>query len=154
MDKNIEQKVRLLAGRVAENCGYELIDINLRGSGRAILRVMIDKEGGITLEDCEIFSRRLGAVLDVEGPMAGSYTLEVSSPGLDRPLSRLKDFERSVGKLARIITLEKINNRNFFLGRIEKVGDNLIRLSLSEDREVIDIPYSAISKARLEIELK
>lgn len=154
MDKNIEHKVRLLAGRVAEDCGYELIDINLRFGGRATIRVVIDKEGGITLDDCETFSRRVGALLDVEDPMAGSYTLEASSPGLDRPLSRLKDFERSVGKLARIITLEKVNNRNFFLGRIEKVKDNLIRLSLTEGREVIDIPYSAISKARLEIELK
>ena len=116
-----------------------------------MLRVTIDKEEGVTLDDCERFSKNFEALLDVENPISGSYTLEVSSPGLDRPLRSLSDFEKNKGKLARIITVEKIQNQNFFIGHIVDIDNGLIKLSVNK-RE-IDIPFEKISKAKLEIEL-
>jgi ribosome maturation factor RimP len=155
MGRNIEQKIHELATQVADECGYELVDIGLFGGGsRTLLRVTLDKEGGINLSNCETFSRRLEALMDVEDPIGGSYTLEVSSPGLDRPLKSLDDFKKNVGKLARIITEEKVNNQNFFLGRIAGVNGTTIRLSVADGREEIILPFDAIAKARLEIELK
>lgn len=155
MDRNVEEKIRALAAQAADECGHELVEVSLLGRGkRTLLRVFIDREGGVTLNDCEVFSRRLEALLDVEDPIAGSYTLEVSSPGLDRPLKNPKDFRRSIGKLVRIVTKENINNRSFFLGRLVGVNGDLLRLSVSEGGEEVLIPFDIISKARLEIELK
>jgi ribosome maturation factor RimP len=155
MDKNVEERIRSLAASVAEDCGYELFDIGLLGVGkRTLLRVFIDKEGGVTLDDCEIFSRRLEALLDVEDPIVGPYTLEVSSPGLDRPLKNLSDFKRNVGRMVRIITKESIDNESFFTGRLEGVDDFSLRLSLAGGKREVVIPLNGVSKARLEIELK
>jgi ribosome maturation factor RimP len=88
----------------------------------------------------------------VEDLFAGPYTLEVSSPGLDRPLKDLRDFEKNRGKLARIVTSDKISNQNFFIGRIDDIGAGYVKIKIDE-RE-IDIPFDKISRARLEIELK
>lgn len=115
------------------------------------MRITIDSEHGITLDDCEYFSKSFGALLDVEDPVRGPYTLEVSSPGLDRPLRSPGDFEKNIGRLARVITIDKIDNQNFFVGRITGIHGTLITLSV-HDRE-IGIPFENISKARLEIEL-
>jgi len=148
----IKNKVSRLAKQVAEEQEVELFDIKLSGRDRLLLRVTIDKEGSVTLDDCERFSRSLEAILDVEDPIPLSYSLEVSSPGLDRPLRELKDFEKNVGKLARIITVEKIEDQNLFIGRISMVNSKSLRL-LVNDRE-IDIPFEKILRARLEVELK
>jgi len=149
--EGIKNRVLKLAKQVSDEQGVELFDIELLGRGKLLLRVMIDKEGGITLDDCERFSRSFEALLDVEDPIPMSYTLEVSSPGLDRPLKELKDFEKNIGKLARIITMEKIENQNIFIGRILKVSSDFLKL-LVHGRE-IDIPFDKISKARLEVEI-
>ncbi len=155
MDMNTEMKVRELAALVAEEQGYELVEAALLGRGkRSLLRVFIEKEGGITLNDCEVFSRRLESLLDVEDPIKGPYTLEVSSPGLDRPLKSLNDFTRSAGKLVRIVTKENILDRSFFVGRLKAVNGDLLRLSIQDSEEEVVIPFGIISKARLEIELK
>ncbi len=156
MDRSVEDKIRTLAGRVADDYGYEIFDITLHSKGRrTFLKVSIDKQGGVALSDCETFSRRLEALLDVEDPIAGPYTLEVSSPGLDRPLKNLRDFERNVGKLVRIVTNENIDNQSFFLGRLDGVNADYIRLLLSEGKKgEISIPLRNIAKARLEVELK
>jgi ribosome maturation factor RimP len=146
------QKVLQLARQVADEEEVELVDVELRGKGKLLLRAVIDKENGITLDDCEKFSRSFGAVLDVEDLFAGPYTLEVSSPGLDRPLKDLRDFEKNRGKLARIVTSDKISNQNFFIGRIEDIGVGYVKIKIDE-RE-IDIPFDKISRARLEMELK
>ena len=146
------QKVLQLARQVADEEEVELVDVELRGKGKLLLRAVIDKENGITLDDCEKFSRSFGAILDVEDLFAGPYTLEVSSPGLDRPLKDLRDFEKNRGKLARIVTSDKISNQNFFIGRIEDIGVGYVKIKIDE-RE-IDIPFDKISRARLEIELK
>jgi len=147
----LKQKVVMLAEQVADEYGVEIFDIELLGRGKVVLRAVIDKEGGVTLDDCERFSRSFGALLDVENPLPRSYTLEVSSPGLDRPLRDMKDFQKNSGKLARVITVEKIENQNFFIGRIKEVAQNLITLSVS-NREIV-IPFDKISKAKLEVEL-
>jgi len=152
MDNDIKQKVLRLAKQVADEQGVEIFDIELLGKGKLLLRVIIDKEGGVTLGDCERLSKSLGTVLDVEELFPGSYTMEISSPGLDRPLKGIKDFEKNIGRLARIITIEKIENQNFFIGRITKINGNFIKF-LVNGRE-IDIPFEKISKAKLEVELK
>ncbi len=148
----IKKRVLKLAEQAAEELGVELFDLELLGKGKLLLRVMIDREEGVTLDDCERFSRSLEALLDVENPIPVSYTLEVSSPGLDRPLRDLKEFEKHIGKLARIITAEKIENQNLFIGRILDVNRDFVKLSF-HGRE-LDIPSDKISKARLEVELK
>jgi ribosome maturation factor RimP len=151
--EDTKNKIAELADSAAGQYGVEIVDIEFAGSSRRpLLKVFIDKEGGVTLEDCEKFSRALSALFDVEDPVRTAYVLEVSSPGLDRPLKSIKDFERSMGKLARIITRERIDNQNIFRGRISGVKGELI--ALSADDRVIEIPFDQISKARLEIELK
>ncbi len=120
--------------------------------GKGLLRVFIDKEGGVTLDDCEQVSREIEAVLDVEDPIPYSYVLEVSSPGLDRPLKLLNDFKKNMGKTARVVTFEPIDRQTFFIGRIVGVTDDEISLLLPKDRKIV-VPYKNISKARLEVEL-
>ena len=152
LDENtMRQKIYRLAEQVAEEQEVELFDIELLGKGKVLLRVFIDKDGGITLNDCERFSKSLGIVLAVENPLPGSYTLEVSSPGLDRPLRNLKDYEKNIGKLARIITSEKIESRNFFIGRISGIHNEVIQLLVGQQE--MSIPFTNISRASLEIEV-
>ncbi len=152
--EDIKGKIAELAGSVAVEQRVEVVDIEFAGSMRKLtVRIFIDKTGGVTLDDCAFFSRAISAVLDVEDPIKSSYVLEVSSPGLDRPLRRFRDFEISVGKLARIITKESIERQNFFVGRITEVRGNIIKLTM-KDNVAIEIPFENVSKARLEIELK
>ena len=155
----VRQKIYELAEQTAEDEGFELVSADMIGSGRkATVRIVIDKEGGVTIGDCERMSRRLEALLDVEDPIKGSYVLEVSSPGLDRPLVNQADFEKNIEKLARVVVTEKIDNQTFFIGRIIDVGEGWIRLKLGkkgakkEESKDIFIPMDKISKARLEIE--
>ncbi|MCL0038466.1 ribosome maturation factor RimP, partial [Thermodesulfovibrionales bacterium] len=133
----------------------ELVNVDMLAMGKkTLLRVVVDKERGVTIGDCERTSRGLEALLDAEDLIKGTYLLEVSSPGLDRPLIKQKDFEKNRGKLARVITTEKIVNQTFLIGRIVDVGEDWIRLRLGkkEKSEDIFIPIDKISKARLEIE--
>ncbi len=162
----IKEKIYELARQVAEDEQIELVDVTILGAGKKMLvRVTIDKESGVAISDCERMSRGLEALLDVEDLIQVAYMLEVSSPGLDRPLTKMRDFERSRGKLARIVTSEKIGNESFFIGRVIDTGDNWIRLRLeeksvkrpskkkvSEEPRDVFIPFEKISKAKLEIE--
>jgi ribosome maturation factor RimP len=147
----MKQKIHQLAQQVAEDQGVELFGIELLGKGKLLLRVYIDRDGGITLDECERFSKSLGIVLDVENQIPGSYTLEVSSPGLNRPLRNLSDYEKYIGKLARIVTREKIEKQNFFIGRITEIHDGIIGLRVGEHD--LRIPFADISRASLEIEI-
>jgi len=145
------EKVKALAEETASRFGVELVDVEMHGRGRAkILKVFIDKPGGIALDDCVKVSRELESLLDVEDPIQGSYTLEVSSPGLDRPLRKREDFIANTGKLARVVTSEYIDNQTFFVGMIIDVGDDSVTLDLGKKNQVI--PFSLIKKSRLEIE--
>lgn len=115
-----------------------------------LLRIFIDKEGGVTLDDCEKVSRDIGAVFDVEDPIPYSYKLEVSSPGLDRPLRNPEDFKKFSGRIARVTTFKHIENQTFFIGEIIEAEDSGIVLLLPKDKKVT-IPYKEISRARLEV---
>lgn len=151
--EDIKNKIKKLAESIAMQHAVELVDIELVGSsGKPLIRIFIDKENGVTLDECGNFSRALSALFDVEDPISTAYILEVSSPGLDRRLKTLRDFQRSIGKLVRIITSVKIEEQNIFVARITEVDVENIILTLED--KVIKIPFDKISKARLEIELK
>lgn len=154
MDTNdLETRIEGVIRPVFEGSGMELSFVELhRTQGRSLLRVFIDREGGVTIDDCEIISREISAVLDVEDPFPGPYTLEVSSPGLDRPLKKPEDFQKFSGEFARIVTLEPIDKQTFFVGKILRAGKTDIVMLLPKEREVT-IPYAIISKARLEVNI-
>lgn len=147
----IREKIAQLAEDVAHDEGVELYDVEILGKGKPIVRIYIDTAQGVTLDECETFSKRLSVLLDVENLIPGPYTLEVSSPGMNRRLRNLKDYEGNTGKLARIITKEKIQNRTFFVGRIRGVRDGAVLLVV--DGIEIAIPYEHISRGNLEVEL-
>ena len=131
-----EQRVHDIAERVAASSGLELVEVELRGSRKSrMLRVFLDKPAGVTHEDCARFSREFGTILDVEDVMpGGSYVLEVSSPGLDRKLSRAADFERFTGSKVKLMTREPVNGNRHFEGRLESFRDGRLTLDLSEAR--------------------
>ena len=148
----VEETALKLARQVADDQSVEVLEVRLSGRGKGtLLRVTIDRSGGVTLDDCERFSKRLGLLLEAEDSLQESYNLEVSSPGLDRPLTALMDFERSKGKLVRIITKDKIDNQNFFLGRIIGITADIIQLDINGEER--NIPFDNISRSRLEIEI-
>ncbi|MDR3748214.1 MAG: ribosome maturation factor RimP [Acidobacteriota bacterium] len=127
------EKVREIAERVAQSSGLEVVDLELLGGGKArMLRIYIDKPAGVTHEDCANFSREAGTIFDVEDAVPGStYTLEVSSPGLDRKLSRPADFERFVGSVMKVMTRDPVNGNRHFEGRLKAFQDSRLRLELS-----------------------
>ncbi|MEW6601908.1 MAG: ribosome maturation factor RimP [Nitrospirota bacterium] len=149
----IREKVMDIIVPVINALDLELDDIELsKMRGKALLRVFIDREGGVTIDDCERASREVEAILDVEDPIPCSYVLEVSSPGLDRPLKGPKDFTRFTGRSARVVTIQPVEKESFFIGKIAATGDSGIELLLPQDRRVT-IEYKNISKARLEVEV-
>jgi ribosome maturation factor RimP len=125
-------KVREIAQRVADSSGLELVDVDLRGGGKArTLRIFIDKPDGVTHEDCSNFSREVGTIFDVEEAVpGGTYTLEVSSPGLDRKLLKASDYERFVGSLVKLSTREPVAGNRHFEGRLKSFGSGRIELEL------------------------
>jgi ribosome maturation factor RimP len=168
-------RVREIAERVASSSGLEVVEIELRGGGKArMLRVFLDKPAaasdpamgvisGVTHEDCAIFSREFGTILDVEDAAPdGSYTLEVSSPGLDRKLSRMSDFERFVGSRVKLTTRQPVNNNKHFEGRLESFHEGRLTLDTSAaskksrkkmgagtGEEKIQIDFANVEKANL-----
>jgi len=126
-------KIREIAERVAQSSGLELVDVELLGGGKArMLRVYIDKPGGVTHEDCSNFSREAGTIFDVEDAVPGSsYTLEVSSPGLERKLTKPDDFERFVGSLVKVTTRDPINGNRHFEGRLKAFQDSRLWIELT-----------------------
>lgn len=150
----IKQRIFDIAKNIAEDEGFELVNVDLIGGRKLLLRITIDKEGGININDCERMSRSIESILDVEDIIKIPYVLEVSSPGIDRPLIKQSDFERNINRLIRIVTKEKINNQTFFIGRLIDVGEGWIRIKLEKKKNGKDIfiPMDKISTAKLEIE--
>jgi ribosome maturation factor RimP len=128
------QKIQEIAERVAASGGLEVVEVEMHGGGKhRMLRFFIDKPGGVTHEDCADFSREVGTILDVEDAVpGGSYLLEVSSPGLDRKLSKAADYERFQGSLLKLSTHQAIEGNRHFEGRLEKFEDGRITLDLSQ----------------------
>ena len=131
--------------------GYELVRVAMSKSG-ATLQLMIEPADGrpMDVEDCATLSRALSAVLDVEDPVPTAYTLEVSSPGIDRPLTRPKDFERWTGHLARLETEAPIDGRRRFKGTLLGMDGDTVKLRLEDGAET-GVPFSALSRAKLEL---
>ena len=145
-------RVKRLIQEVVEGQGYELVDAELKGAGKnSILRVFIDLPGGISHRDCELVSEQVGTVLDVEDLIPFSYTLEVSSPGLDRKLVKESDYTRFEGKLARIQTRIPLNQQKVFRGRLQGVQNGKIRLELPKGN-LLEIPLDVVEEARLEFD--
>jgi ribosome maturation factor RimP len=146
------EKVREIAERVASSSGLELVEAELRGGGKArMLRLVIDKPGGVTHEDCANLSREVGTILDVGDVIPGAnYTLEVSSPGLDRKLTKAADFERFVGNRVKLKTRNPVNGGQNFEGRLESFGQGRIILDTTPAKKK---PKVEITGQKLEIEL-
>ncbi len=137
---------------VIEGLGFELVRIRLMGGATRTLQIMADKpEGGIEVDDCGDISTAVSAVLDVEDPIEENYVLEVSSPGIDRPLTRLKDFEMWKGWEARIETTELIDGRRRFKGTLAGVEGEEVLIALDEGKEtvIIGLQFDWLSDAKL-----
>ena len=148
----LRPRLEQLARRAAEPVGVEVAWIEFKPEGTSwFFRVFIDRESGVGLEECEQVSERLGVLLDVEDPIESSYMLEVSTPGLDRPLWNKQDYERFVGKLVRVKTCEPIGNRALFKGRLVGVEDDFILID--ERGESCRIPLVSVESGRLEVEI-
>ena len=151
---DILDSVRRVARPILDYAGMELVHLELkREPGGLLLRLYIDKEGGITLDDCARISRQLSVQLDVDDPIENRYTLEVSSPGLDRPLFTDRDFTRFAGRQIRLSTLVPLDGRRHFQGRLDGIADGAVRLTLEGGREVA-IPRDQVARARLEVEIE
>ncbi len=147
-ERTVVTRVQALAEALCDAQGLELVHIEfLRDRGGRVLRLFIDKEGGVTLEDCAAVSRELGDVLDVHLPDLGRYHLEVSSPGVNRPLSRERDFERFKGHPARIRTLRPIDGQRTFTGILAGVSGRAV--ILAKGPGTVAVPIEDISKAQL-----
>jgi ribosome maturation factor RimP len=128
--------------------GYELLGIELNQNGHgSILRIYIDKEGGIVVDDCVLVSQQLSGLLDVEDPIKGNYDLEVSSPGLDRPLFTLEQFKKYVGETVKLKLYEKLDGRKRFVGVLKAIEDENIIISC--DEEEYTVPFRLLERARL-----
>ncbi len=150
--QEIIERVSRAVEPILRESALELVDIDFQPSGkRWLLRIFIDKEGGVAIADCVHVSRELDKLLDVENVIDHPYVLEVSSPGLTRQLKKRADFERYAGKRCRIVTRSSIAGRNEFTGEIARVGED--EVEVQEGGETYTIPLEVIKKANLEFEL-
>ncbi|MDX2476910.1 MAG: ribosome maturation factor RimP [Gammaproteobacteria bacterium] len=147
MDR-LEKKLSDLFEPVIESMAYELVGVELTGSGNGtILRIYIDAEKGITVDDCQAVSYQVSGILDVEDPMQGHYTLEVSSPGIDRPLVKPEHFDQFTGELVKIRSTEAVLGRKNFKGILESFDGEYLYVAV--DNEVYEIPFDIVEKANL-----
>ncbi len=141
-----QERLSKLIGPVVDGLGYELVAVEY-DSRQKVLRVYIDHERGITLDDCTRVSNQLSGFLDVEDPIQGHYQLEISSPGLDRPLHERSHFERFKGNMVRLQLVRPIDNQRKFKGRLlGMAGDDIL---LQDGEKTLHIPFESIDKARL-----
>jgi ribosome maturation factor RimP len=153
-------QIRVIAERVATANGLELFDLQLtRESHGWVVRVTIDRPGpaatpedSVGIEDCATVSRELSTILDVDDPLDRTYTLEVTSPGLDRPLRHEADFRRFAGRTASIVLEAPLNGQTFYSGRIEAVEDGHVVLLVGKRNRAHRIPLGGIKRARLEVD--
>ena len=150
----IVEKVRELVTPVLKDGGFELVDVEfVRERLGWVLRIYADKpQGGITLLDCQWISERVGVLLDVEDLIPYSYNLEVSSPGLDRPLKTRKDFERRIGTVIKVKTEEPIGNQRNFKGKVVSVSESGVTIHDVSRNSEVEIAYSKIKSARVDID--
>jgi len=147
----VEKRVEEVALPVLEELGLELVEVHYRREqGGWVLRLIIDKQDGVSLEDCAAVSREVGQLLDIGDVIDQAYNLEVSSPGLDRPLKNMADFQRFTGRKAKIKTIEPVDGEHVFIGKIQQTEGEMIILEIG--RREVKIPFMQVSKARLEVD--
>lgn len=160
MVANSLEHIESITRRVAESLGLEVVEVEMRGAGKfRNLRITIDKSAGVTHDDCASLSREVSTIFDVEEAVpGGSYTLEVTSPGLDRKLRGARDFERFVGSKLKVVTREPVNNNRFFEGRLQGFDGAQLVLELetgkkkkkpAEGAKQIVIALANVEKANL-----
>jgi ribosome maturation factor RimP len=151
MPKEIVDRVSAIADPILSNEGMELVELEYRRESKGwVLRLYIDKEGGVTLDDCTRISQEVGRSLDVENFISTPYTLEVSSPGLARPLKKEKDFMKYRNHMVKVKTIDPIENRRQFKGKLLGITEN--RIEIAMDGGVFQILLSNVAKANLEID--
>jgi len=160
--ETVVAKVREIAGRVAADRGLEIFDIQFRREAPGmVLRIQIDRPGpaasaedSVTVDECAKVSRDLSAIFDVDDVVPGAYTLEVSSPGLDRPLTRAEDYQRFAGRRAKLVMREKIDGQGYFKGTLGGIEDGPVKVVLieGEDRRTHRVPLDVITRANLEVD--
>ncbi len=152
MADTVDKRVEAVALPVLEEMGLELVEVQYRREQHGwVLRLIIDKQDGVSLDDCATVSREISQLLDIEDFVDQAYNLEVSSPGLNRPLKSMTDFQRFTGRKAKIKTIEPIAGEHVFIGRIKKTEGETIILEVG--RREVAMPFSQVARARLEIEL-
>jgi ribosome maturation factor RimP len=151
---DVKDAVRAVAERVTGGRSFDLVDVEIKNNpGGRIVRLFVDKEGGISLDDLQSVSEEVSAILDVEDTIPSAYTLEVSSPGLDRPLKGESDYRRFAGKLARLSSYEPLDGRRHWVGRLVGVEDGAVTLTLPAEGDLLcRIPLDKIAHGRLEVE--
>ena len=152
-------KIEKLVQPLLEELGCELVDLEYQREQRGwVLRFFLDKENGINLDDCAMASREISSLMDVENIISTAYSLEVSSPGIERPLKKTQDFKRFTGQLAKIKTITSIDpdatgkNRKTFVGTLSGFEDEDVLLILKNTTDAIRIPLQQIDKANLHYE--
>ena len=144
-------EVRQITEPILQSQGLELVDLEYQREAQGwVLRFTIDREGGVTVEDCAEVSRELSAVLEVRDPIGNPYVLEVSSPGLTRPLKRPEDFNKYRNHLVKVKTFEPVEGRRNFKGILLGLEDDKVRLEM--EGQAYEIPFRGIAKANLEFE--
>ncbi len=143
------KRVSEIVEPVLESMGYELVRLQVMGGGRPVLQIMAEHKDGsaMTVDDCADISRSLSVILDVENPIEDRYNLEVSSPGIDRPLVKLADFERFAGQTALLTMIEALDGRKKFEGELCGVIDGHIMLKI--DGADLKVPYTNVARAKL-----
>ena len=150
--KKIINEVSPLAEGFLHESGMEMVDLEFQfESGRWTLRIFIDKEGGVTVDDCANVNKELGYLIEAKNIIDYHYVLEVSSPGLNRPLKKEKDFIRSIGKMIKLELARPVNKRSKFTGRLTNVREGMISL-LVDDGGLVELPLREIDKARVKYE--
>lgn len=151
--QGVVEKARKFTEPVITGLGYELVDLKfVNEDGRWRLRFYIDKPDGIGIGDCETVSREIEPVLEVEDVVSGAYALEVSSPGLDRPLHKPSDYIRFEGTLAKVKTKEPVGGQKVFVGRIISPGESGFDMLAEDGKTITHIEYDQVQKANLEVE--
>lgn len=149
---DVAERVREIVGRVAASEGMEVVEVEWKGGGNnRLLRIFIDKPGGVTHTDCEAVSHQVGTILDVEEVISVGYTLEVSSPGLDRKLVKPSDYERFQGKKAKVILRTEVNGERHFVGRLGGLEAGQVTMEVEAGRRV-RFPLDEVKSARLVVE--
>ena len=158
-DTDVVERVGAVAARVAQSFGLDIFDVQFRReSSGFVLRVQLDRPGSaataeesVSVDDCARVSRDLSAILDVEDIVPGAYVLEVSSPGLDRPLRSEDDYRRFAGRRAKIVVRDRIDGQSFFKGRLEGVSGRSV-VVLGDDGRRHQVPLESITRSNLEVE--